>query len=101
MHGLARAGTVLADPMCGSGTFLIEAALMATRSAPGLFRERWPFESWPDHDQVLWKRCQQQAAKRRREWRGKLLGNDIHSGALSLAQKCGPVAPLQLVASSY
>ena len=34
---------VLADPMCGSGTFLIEAALMATRTAPGLARTTWPF----------------------------------------------------------
>ena len=34
---------VLADPMCGSGTFLIEAALMATRTAPGLSRKDWPF----------------------------------------------------------
>lgn len=35
--------TVLADPMCGSGTFLIEAALMATGTAPGSFRRWWPF----------------------------------------------------------
>lgn len=34
---------VLADPMCGSGTFLIEAALMATGTAPGSFRRWWPF----------------------------------------------------------
>lgn len=34
---------VLADPMCGSGTFLIEAALMATDTAPGSFRRFWPF----------------------------------------------------------
>ena len=33
----------LADPMCGSGTFLIEAALMATNTAPGSFRRWWPF----------------------------------------------------------
>ena len=34
---------VLADPMCGSGTLLIEAALMATHTAPGLWRDHWPF----------------------------------------------------------
>ena len=34
---------VLADPMCGSGTLLIEAALMATHAAPGLARNFWPF----------------------------------------------------------
>lgn len=35
---------VLLDPMCGSGTLLIEAALMATNKAPGLLRKRWPFQ---------------------------------------------------------
>ena len=35
---------VLLDPMCGSGTFLIEAALMASNFAPGLFRRQWPFQ---------------------------------------------------------
>lgn len=44
------AGVVLADPMCGSGTLLIEAALIATGAAPGLLRSRWPFEDWHDHD---------------------------------------------------
>jgi len=38
---------VILDPMCGSGTLLIEAALLATRTAPGLFRASWPFQvSW-------------------------------------------------------
>jgi 23S rRNA G2445 N2-methylase RlmL len=86
-HDSVVTGQVLADPMCGSGTFLIEAALMATRTAPGLFRQQWPFEAWPDYDDTVWKRCQQRAKKRRREWRGDLLGNDIHPGALSLAAK--------------
>lgn len=45
-----RLCAVLADPMCGSGTILIEAALMASRTAPGLFRTRWPFQAWPDFD---------------------------------------------------
>lgn len=35
---------VLLDPMCGSGTFLIEAALMASQVAPGLMRRQWPFQ---------------------------------------------------------
>jgi 23S rRNA G2445 N2-methylase RlmL len=45
---------VLVDPMCGSGTFLIEAALMAANRAPGLSRGVWPFETWPDYDELLW-----------------------------------------------
>lgn len=50
---MCGSGVVLADPMCGSGTFLIEAALIATNTAPGLLRQQWPFESWHDHDRQV------------------------------------------------
>ncbi|BDA44812.1 Ribosomal RNA large subunit methyltransferase K/L [Coccomyxa sp. Obi] len=83
----ATAGKVLADPMCGSGTFLIEAALMATHTAPGLYRRRWPFEGWPDFDAAAWRRCVEDAKGACRPWKGTLHGNDIHSGALALAAK--------------
>jgi 23S rRNA (guanine2445-N2)-methyltransferase len=46
----------LADPMCGSGTILIEAALRAARRAPGLSRRGFGFERWPGFDPVLWAR---------------------------------------------
>ena len=41
------------DPMCGSGTLLIEAALIAHNMAPGLFRKEYAFEKWPDFDADL------------------------------------------------
>ncbi|MBR7043894.1 MAG: RNA methyltransferase [Prevotella sp.] len=41
------------DPMCGSGTLLIEAALIAHNMSPGLFRKEFAFEKWPDFDQEL------------------------------------------------
>jgi 23S rRNA G2445 N2-methylase RlmL len=44
----------LLDPFCGSGTILIEAALIAGGVAPGLFRKRFGFESWPGHDPLRW-----------------------------------------------
>ncbi|MFM7217695.1 MAG: class I SAM-dependent RNA methyltransferase [Bacteroidota bacterium] len=44
------------DPFCGSGTLLIEAALMAGNFAPGIFRKRFGFMSWRDYDQQLWQR---------------------------------------------
>ncbi|MBC8085358.1 MAG: hypothetical protein H7Z21_19340, partial [Hymenobacter sp.] len=45
----------LVDPMCGSGTLLTEAALIAQRIAPGLYHQgKFSFENWPDFDQVLW-----------------------------------------------
>ena len=78
---------ILADPMCGSGTFLIEAALMATNTAPGLFRQRWPFQSWPDFDQAAWNSSVDAAKNAQTKWDGILLGNDIHEGALRLAKK--------------
>lgn len=49
-------GTVpLYDPMCGSGTLVIEAARKALRIAPGLNRARFGLERWPDHDSHLWQ----------------------------------------------
>lgn len=41
------------DPMCGSGTFVIEAALIAANIMPGVFRKKFAFESWPDFDAEL------------------------------------------------
>ena len=81
---------VLADPMCGSGTFLIEAALMARGTPPGLLRTAWPFQRWPDYDHAAWERCCHEAEQRMKkspQFQGRLLGNDVHEGALSLAQR--------------
>lgn len=41
------------DPMCGSGTILIEAALIARNISPGVFRKEYAFEKWTDFDQEL------------------------------------------------
>lgn len=43
------------DPMCGSGTLLIEAALMALNIPPGIFRKSFAFEKWNDFDADLWQ----------------------------------------------
>ena len=74
--------------MCGSGTFLIEAALMASNTAPGLSRPAWPFQQWPDFDARAWGAAAAHAAQQRRPWSGSALGNDDHEGALSLAARC-------------
>ncbi|QCI17180.1 bifunctional 23S rRNA (guanine(2069)-N(7))-methyltransferase RlmK/23S rRNA (guanine(2445)-N(2))-methyltransferase RlmL [Buchnera aphidicola (Aphis helianthi)] len=44
----------LIDPMCGSGTFLIEAAMIYSDRAPGLKRKKWGFQSWKGYDKFLW-----------------------------------------------
>ena len=52
------------DPLCGSGTLLIEAAMMATDAAPGLSRA-FAFERWPGHDAEGWQQLRQEAEQRR------------------------------------
>lgn len=54
---------VLIDPMCGSGTFIIEALLMLTDRAPGLNRN-FGFTGWHGHDNVLWSSLKQEAVQR-------------------------------------
>ena len=46
--------TTLVDPMCGSGTIVIEAAMIAAHRAPGLLRERFGFEKWENFQQSAW-----------------------------------------------
>lgn len=83
---------VLMDPMCGSGTLLIEGALMASAVAPGLFRPHWPFETWPDHDSALWKHCIEEAVATGEAVRSSgaptplFVGNDWHEGSLRLTE---------------
>lgn len=52
---MAAEGGALLDPMCGSGTLLIEGAMMAADIAPGMLRERYGFDSWLQHDAELWQ----------------------------------------------
>jgi 23S rRNA (guanine2445-N2)-methyltransferase / 23S rRNA (guanine2069-N7)-methyltransferase len=53
--GMAARGGALIDPMCGSGTLLLEAALMSADIAPGLWRERWGFECQGWHNEDQWQ----------------------------------------------
>ncbi|WP_263059462.1 bifunctional 23S rRNA (guanine(2069)-N(7))-methyltransferase RlmK/23S rRNA (guanine(2445)-N(2))-methyltransferase RlmL [Pectobacterium colocasium] len=60
-------GTPLVDPMCGSGTLLIEAAMMAADRAPGLHRTHWGFNAWLKHDAELWREVTAEAQVRARQ----------------------------------
>ncbi|USE34261.1 bifunctional 23S rRNA (guanine(2069)-N(7))-methyltransferase RlmK/23S rRNA (guanine(2445)-N(2))-methyltransferase RlmL [Endozoicomonas sp. SCSIO W0465] len=62
---LAKQGSTLLDPMCGSGTFLIEAAMMAADIAPGLFRARFGFDKWMGHIPKIWLAVLEEARERR------------------------------------
>ncbi len=78
LSGWDRKSTFI-DPMCGSGTFMIEAALMAQNIAPGLFRrDPFAFENWKDYDEPLfemvWKTAE---AKERTTPQAQIIGYDI------------------------
>ncbi|MDP9140266.1 MAG: bifunctional 23S rRNA (guanine(2069)-N(7))-methyltransferase RlmK/23S rRNA (guanine(2445)-N(2))-methyltransferase RlmL [Pseudomonadota bacterium] len=62
---LAAQGAPLLDPMCGSGTLVIEAAWMAADVAPGILRQQWGFEAWLDHKPAVWARLREEALARR------------------------------------
>ena len=61
---IAAAGGAFLDPMCGSGTLPIEAALIAADMAPGLRRDYWGFSGWRGHDMKLWQRLLSEAQAR-------------------------------------
>ncbi len=62
---LAAEGGELLDPMCGSATLPIEAALMALDIAPGMLRDHFGFLGWLGHDRALWQSLTEEAAARR------------------------------------
>jgi putative N6-adenine-specific DNA methylase len=65
------------DPMCGSGTLLIEAAMIAMNIPAGQFRESYGFMNWKDYDQDLWEEVQNDAIEDQREFDYKIVGSDI------------------------
>lgn len=62
---IAAAGGALYDPMCGSGTLLTEAAMMAGDIAPGLLREYYGFLGWAQFSPPIWQRLRKEAEYRR------------------------------------
>jgi putative N6-adenine-specific DNA methylase len=73
------------DPMCGSGTLLIEAALIAKNMAPGLFRKEYAFEKWPDFDAELFDHIYNDDSEER-EFKHHIYGYDIDMKAVNTAR---------------
>ena len=85
---IARDGGPLVDPMCGSGTLPIEAALMAGDSAPGLERTTFGFLRWKGHNQKLWGNLLKEAQHRREsgfERLPQIVGYDADRRAVRIA----------------
>ena len=73
------------DPMCGSGTLLIEAALIARNMAPGLFRKEFAFEKWPDFDADLFDKIYNDDSQER-EFNHHIYGYDVDIKAVNTAR---------------
>ena len=73
------------DPMCGSGTLLIEAALIARNMAPGLFRKEYAFEKWPDFDAELFDKIYNDDSQER-EFNHHIYGYDVDIKAVNTAR---------------
>jgi putative N6-adenine-specific DNA methylase len=74
------------DPMCGSGTLLIEAALIALNIAPGIYRDKFAFEKWDDFNEELFQMISEDDSNER-EFNYKIYGSDISPKAISIASK--------------
>ena len=77
----------LVDPMCGSGTLLIEAAMMALKMPPGLKRKNFGFKTWPEFSPMLWNRIRIEEESKMRKPSIDLVGLDINPDAVTIARK--------------
>lgn len=87
---VAAGGGAFVDPMCGSGTFLIEAALMAMNWPAGGLRRRFGFSGWEQHDEGLWLKLREEAEQIKAEASnndGPILGYDADAGAIAAAEQ--------------
>jgi putative N6-adenine-specific DNA methylase len=72
------------DPMCGSGTLLIEAAMIAKGIPPGMYRKSFGFEKWPDFNEQLFADIYN--GDYEKEFTGKIMGSDISTKDVSIAR---------------
>ncbi|AFL82300.1 putative N6-adenine-specific DNA methylase [Aequorivita sublithincola DSM 14238] len=83
------------DPMCGGGTILTEAAMIACNIPPNLNREEFGFETWPDFDVDLYEKIEEAALKKVRDFPHKIYGFDTDPVAIKKAKENIKSANLQ------
>ena len=76
----------LIDPMCGSGTFLIEAALIAANINPGIYRQSFAFEKWKDYEPEILDEIYNDDSQER-DFEYKIYGSDISAKAIAISAK--------------
>lgn len=79
---------VLCDPFCGAGTFLIEAAMLSTKTPSGFFRQKWGFLNLPHFDSQRWNAFKTEWDQKRKEPGSRnILGSDSHAKSLELCRE--------------
>jgi putative N6-adenine-specific DNA methylase len=77
----------LIDPMCGSGTFPVEAALMGMNIPPGFNRDYFAFMKWPDFDKFAWRKLKDGVFANQKDVSLQIYGYDISPNNLAIAQQ--------------
>lgn len=82
-----KGSEILFDPCCGSGTLLIEAALIATETPPGYLRPKWGFMRLPEFSQQAWLRVKNEADSKRKPLpKGLIAGIDVNKNAVHVTK---------------
>lgn len=81
-----RGASYFVDPFCGSGTLLIEAAMIALNIAPGIYRKQYAFEKWRDFDSELFDEVYNDDSDER-DFNFKCYGSDISPNAIAIAKE--------------
>ncbi|MGB0194003.1 MAG: THUMP domain-containing class I SAM-dependent RNA methyltransferase [Schleiferiaceae bacterium] len=85
LHSKWNGGMPVLDPMCGSGTFLVEAALIAHQLPPNIYRETFAFHHWNGFDEQMYVKIREGLLSRAKEYDGKIMGRDMDAYALEAA----------------
>lgn len=83
------------DPMCGSGTLVIEAASIATNNPPNISRSKFGFMNWKSYDEKLFRSVKSELISQKREFKHKIIANEINKPTLNTALENAKRAKLE------